>query len=450
MGLTAAPMTAHTGPEQQRLLADQNLLGELAYAVGGPFHVMFPDRIAANLRAFQQAFDGARVAGRIYFGKKANKARCAIQACAENGAGADVASTGELVSALAGGVRGPDIMVTGPEKSDALLWLAIRHGAVIALDSLSEADRVTALASQDSVGTARVLLRANRNSSDSRLGFSPADLRTALERISPHGPVELHGFSFHLPGYDIVDRAEFALELVSYCHAARAAGHPATMLSIGGGFTVDYVSATDWDRFTNNCMPQWFHQGRQFDSYYPYHNDPAGSAMLAAILGHKELAGRVRAAGVTLAIEPGRALLDQAGCTVFRVQGVKAVADYQFLTVDGTSLSLSEQWFGSEYLPDPLLWPARPDGAAPQPGCVGGASCLEQDVLSWRRIPFSRPAAVGDLLVYPNTAGYQMDSNESTFHELPLPPKVVVREREQTLRWRFDDRGLADLAPSTH
>src|SRR5690606_41567453 len=69
-------------------------------------------------------------------------------------------------------------------------------------------------------------------------------------------------------------------------------------------------------------------------------------------------------------------------------------SELRLLTVDGTSLSLSEQWFGSEYLPDPLLWPRRPgtdSGAgAPTPTSVGAASCLESDMLSWRRIPLPR------------------------------------------------------------
>src|SRR5690606_6627583 len=120
-------------------------------------------------------------------------------------------------------------------------------------------------------------------------------------------------------------------------------------------------------------------------------------------------------------------------------------SELRLLTVDGTSLSLSEQWFGSEYLPDPLLWPRRPgtdSGAgAPTPTSVGAASCLESDMLSWRRIPLPRPAEAGDLLVYPNTAGYQMDSNESGFHELPLPPKVVLHETDGgRMRWALDAR----------
>jgi diaminopimelate decarboxylase len=60
-------------------------------------------------------------------------------------------------------------------------------------------------------------------------------------------------------------------------------------------------------------------------------------------------------------------------------------------------------------------------------------------MLSWRRVPLPRPAEVGDLLIYPNTAGYQMDSNESAFHELPIPLKVVLHDAPgERLRWTLD------------
>jgi diaminopimelate decarboxylase len=159
-------------------------------------------------------------------------------------------------------------------------------------------------------------------------------------------------------------------------------------------------------------------------------------------------------------------LLDQAGFTVFTVQGVQernaaarrhAVCeprqDYAIVTVNGTSFSLSEQWFDSEFLPDPELLDARPnraaavadvvsdtaaDGAAPYRACIGGASCLDSDMLTWRKVAFPRRPRAGDLLLYPNTAGYQMDSNESPFHELPLPPKVAVTLGTAGPSWRLD------------
>ncbi|WP_371856426.1 alanine racemase [Nocardia anaemiae] len=443
LSICARALPARADELERRLLADPNLLGDIAFAIGGPFHVMYPSRVALNIKAFQRAFEQAGVDGVVYYGKKANKAACVARACAEYGAGIDVSSIGELNTALSQGVCGDELMVTGPAKSDDLLWLAVRHRALIAVDSLDELDRLAAITTP--AAAARVLLRVLPKESASRFGMTTAELDRAISVIGASGTVghesiRLHGLSFHLSGYDAVARAEQADDLITRCLDARTLGHPATTISIGGGFGVDYVSASAWSEFTEHANGRWFHAGKSFDSYYPYHFPAPGPAMLSAILEHNALAERLRDNEIRLAIEPGRALLDRAGSSVFRVQGSKTRhADghpYQLLTVDGTSLSLSEQWFDSEYLPDPILWPPRPGELTPT--CVGAASCLESDMLSWRRIPLPRRAEVGDLLIYPNTAGYQMDSNESAFHELPIPPKVVLHDTGDRLRWTLD------------
>lgn len=437
--ISAAPMPAHLDPWERRLLTDPDLLGDLAFAMGGPFHVMYPARVAHNIQAFHAAFTHAGVHGAIYYGKKANKAACIARACAEHGVGVDVASVGELTAALAQGVRGDELMVTGPAKADDLLWLAARHGSLIAVDDPAELDRLAALAS--SAAPARVLIRVLPAASASRFGMTSGEIDDALAVCGSRDSIRLEGFSFHLSGYDAVARAELAGELIARCLHARTLGHPATTVSIGGGFGVDYVPAEAALEFAERVGRQWFHSGKSFDSYYPYHFPVPGAAMLAQILAHEDLAGRLRDNAVRLAIEPGRALLAHAGCTVFRVQGSKTRhahgRPYRLLTVDGTSLSLSEQWFDSEYLPDPVLWPARPGAVTPT--SVGAATCLDSDMLSWRRVPLPRPAEIGDLLIYPNTAGYQMDSNESAFHELPIPPKVVLHDAPgERFRWTRD------------
>jgi diaminopimelate decarboxylase len=254
----------------------------------------------------------------------------------------------------------------------------------------------------------------------------------------------MEGFSFHLSGYDPVSRAELAGELVELCLKARVLGLRADRISIGGGFAVDYTDAGYWEGFLREQRPEHYHAGKSFDrgDFYPYHSPVAGADALRAVLTADGLAGRLRAAGVRLMLEPGRALLDRAGSTVFRVQGVKDRDGYGIVTVDGSSLSLSEQWFNSEYLPDPVLLPAREPQGEPYAACVGGATCLESDMVTWRKVRFPTRPAVGDLLVYPNTAGYQMDSNESPFHELPLPPKVVLDTAGGTTRWRLDRHPL--------
>ncbi|MGO4617682.1 alanine racemase [Nocardia sp. 2YAB30] len=437
--VSAAPMPAHLDPWECRLLDDPNLLGDIAFAIGGPFHVMYPPRVAHNIREFHAAFEKAAVRGVLYYGKKANKAACVTRSCAENGAGVDVSSADELRAALAHGVRGDELMVTGPAKADELLWLATRHGALIAVDDLGELGRLAALGS--AAAPTRVLLRVLPAASASRFGMTSDEIDGALALLGESESIRLEGFSFHLSGYDAVARAELAGELITRCLHARTLGHPATTVSIGGGFGVDYVPADAAAEFTERVGRQWFHSGKSFDSYYPYHFPAPGAAMLARILHHDDLAGRLRDNAIRLAIEPGRALLAHAGCTVFRVQGSKTRhahgQPYRLLTVDGSSLSLSEQWFDSEYLPDPMLWPTRP--GTPTPTSVGAATCLDSDMLSWRRVPLPRAAELGDLLIYPNTAGYQMDSNESAFHELPIPPKVVLHDASgDHFRWTRD------------
>jgi diaminopimelate decarboxylase len=418
----------------------RELLHDLSYGLGGPYHVVFPDEFDRNAAAFASALTGHGIDGRVYYAKKANKAGCWIQRCADSGIGVDVASVAELRGALGHGVRGENVVVTGPAKAPELLRLAILQRALIAVDSLDELGRIIALSTDRE--TARLLLRCvPPTQADSRFGLDGDELAEAMHRCRQVTRwVRLEGFSFHLGGYDIHPRADLAAELIGRCREARALGLPADRISIGGGFAVDYVGAEDWRRFHGGQSADLYHAGRRFEEFYPYHSPVSGADVLTAVLTAKPagqgrtVATLLRDAGVALLVEPGRALLDQAGCTVFRVQGVKT-RGYGILTVDGTSLSLSEQWFNSEFLPEPVL--VRRSGR-PGPGftaCVGGASCLESDMLTWRKIAFPARPQPGDLLVYLNTAGYQMDSNESSFHELPLPPKVVL---EDGFRWRLD------------
>jgi diaminopimelate decarboxylase len=281
----------------------------------------------------------------------------------------------------------------------------------------------------------------------SRFGVDADELDEVLDRAAEaRDAVEIEGFSFHLSGYEPGPRAELASALVDRCLAARSRGHAATAISIGGGFAVSYVDAADWEDFLARHDEDDYHAGRKPPRHYPYHQEPAKADMLAAILAHRtgdgpSLAERLSRNGIRLLLEPGRALLDGAGLSVFGVQGYKRRGgtgpdgrELGIVTVDGLSMSVSEQWKGSEFLPDPELWPRAPI-VEPVAACVGGASCLEYDMLTWRRVPFPRSPQHGDLLVYPNTAGYQMDKNESRFHQLPLPARFVVHGREAVPTW---------------
>ena len=428
---------------------DVGLLTQISHAVGGgPFHLIHPASFADNLAAFQAVLRRHRVDGHVYFGKKANKAGAWLRETATLDGSVDVASVPEFVHALANGVRGRNNGVTGAAKSDELLWLAHRHDALVAIDALDELDRAAAIAQTSA--PMRILLRVlPPNSPNSRFGFNPDALGVALQRAGEaRRRLVMDGFSFHLDGYAVQPRAELAGRLIGYCRHARSLGFPASAISIGGGFACRYVEEEDWRRFHRDVSPADFHADKTFTHFYPYHQGPTGADMLDAILdspadgdteGGGSLAARLRDAETQLCLEPGRALLDGAGMTVFPVQGFKQNDAHGIVTVAGLSMSLSEQWKNSEFLPTPFLGqrgPARPQ--QPVRAAVGGSSCMEYDVLTWRKIPFPAAPRHGDLLVYPNTAGYQMDKNESAFHQLALPPKIVLTAQGDGFSWRMD------------
>ncbi|MFW0788019.1 Y4yA family PLP-dependent enzyme [Gordonia sp. CPCC 205333] len=434
-----------------RAARDSSALLDVARAVGGgPFHVIHPPTFAENLNRLMAALDAENVNGTIYYGKKANKAAAWVSECARPAAGVDVASVPELVAALAGGVRGVDIGVTGAAKSDDLLWLSARHDCLIALDEYTELYRLNDIAERGDLSP-RVLLRIRPPSAPaSRFGFDPASVGDVVAKCVDLR-VNLCGFSFHLDGYEPGPRAALAAELINRCLHARTLGHRADRISIGGGIACAYVEESDWVSFDEARTDSWFHGGRNPERTYPYFQAPTGANMVTRILRHETsgipLAARLRDAAVALLIEPGRALVDGAGFSVFPVLGCKdsptvgTTPAHLITTVAGLSMSMSEQWKGSEFLPDPILVTSgdtngRADG--PVYTAIGGSSCMEYDVLTWRTVPMPTRPRYGDLLIYSNTAGYQMDKNESEFHQLPLPPKIVWTGTS----WHFDGGSL--------
>ena len=107
---------------------------------------------------------------------------------------------------------------------------------------------------------------------------------------------------------------------------------------------------------------------------------------------------------------------------------------------NGNINCLSEQWFNSDYLIEPILYKKRSNDVSKEDieASVAGNLCLEQDIITWRKIRFENTPEEGDYLIYYNTAGYQMDSNESNFHKLPLVEKYIVKKSGKKYEVRKD------------
>lgn len=429
---------------QSLLIESKAKLFEWIAALGAPLHLVFPQRFSENIETLQDALTKQGLKHEIYFAKKANKAQCFTQAASEYDIGVDVASVQEFELALSGGIKGVKIGVSGPHKSDTLINLAVVHQALIAIDSYAELDYVIAIAKQRKI-PARVLLRLQTQSTKtSRFGSSLCQLSSLLTQCREYKEwVGLEGFSCHLSGYCPHARGNSIHTLVSAIDEAQQMGLSPSKINIGGGLPISYLEDEHWQHALDfEC----FFAGKTFAGFYPYYTKQRLEDTLLAILAVKNEHGQsaleaLQLKDLTLMLEPGRALLDQAGISLFKVQGIKphlGTSDCYIATLSGSSLSLSEQWFESEYLPSPLLLSQHSNGILGEYRVAfGGATCLDSDMLSWRFIPLSQLPQRDDLMVYLNTAGYQMDSNESEFHSMPLPRKIAVTWESNMLSWQL-------------
>ncbi|OLU23343.1 amino acid decarboxylase [Pseudomonas sp. PA15(2017)] len=445
-------MRSHQHPLVAQLLKRHSAeLSKLVRGLGSPLHVVLPQIFTENVCRLKKAFTDTGLSGDILFAKKANKADCFARACAQQGIGIDVASSGELGKALAAGVLGKHIGISGPEKPSRLLTEALYHQCLIAIDSVEELVRLTSLANVINCNARILLRRKTSNQANSRFGLDTKALAQALDFCQAHRQaLTLEGFSFHLGGYSLEERARCASEAMDLCLQVQKQGiATCRRVNIGGGLPVQYVAPRQWQAFLRQDAPEHYHAAKTFGEFYPYGGLAQSGQSLVDLLACAvdsgvSLADKARRHGIGLIVEPGRALLDQAGMSFFQVLGVKqreAAQDYALVTVQGSSLSLSEQWFNSEFLPDPILLDSDDQAhcQAVFQACIGASTCLECDMLTWRKIGFPRVLRPGDQLVYLNTAGYQMDSNESPFHEAELPKKVVVDlDADLELQWRLD------------
>ncbi len=420
------------------LLLQPNLIRDWTDCFGSPLHVTLPDValhrgrewIAAALSA-DRGFDIE-----IRYAVKACKSSALLRAYASSGIGADVSSVQELVLAFACGVPMSRISITGPGKSDDLLMLAITHGIVINIDSHGEFRRLLVL-SQATRTVPTVHLRlCPQIQESSRFGMTRAEISSLLWS-EPRASACVSGISFHLNGYAMDDRLHAVEEVLACIGEATEAGASIRVIDVGGGYPVKYMDSASFARIiSSNAI--W--HNRPMRDYYPYDSEPSGPDFVRELLDRMALI--IAGSGVkNVIMQPGRALLDRCGFTIFSVQDVKAHnSGIRILVLDGFSFSLSETWFNSDFLPEPEILPIGDGHVRDSCRCVlVGKSCLENDVVRWTTIALDFVPRSGDLVIVPNTAGYQMDSNESTFHLVPLPRKVAVRRRADEWACQLDE-----------
>jgi diaminopimelate decarboxylase len=355
---------------------------ELAREFGTPAYVVAEADLRARAREFTSALGGA---GEVVYASKAFPCTAVLRVFAEEGLGCDVASGGELHLALAAGFAPGRLYLHGNAKSEAELQMALEAGVgTVVIDNEQDAERLVALGGGPRL-LARVVPGVDADTHEhiltgqagSKFGMTP-DAARALS-----GRVDLAGLHMHigsqLRSLDPYRRAVAALARVG----------DFDVYDLGGGLAVPYVPGDEVV-----APREWV----------------AGMVAVA-----REELGEDK----SLVLEPGRALVANAGVTLYTVESVKpGLAGETIVAVDGgMSDNLRPMLYGAAYS---AALAARM-GSGGGVSTVVGKHCESGDVLVRDvRLPDPRP---GDVLVTPVTGayGYAMANN---YNGVPRPPVI--------------------------
>lgn len=472
-GTPALP--ARLEPWMRELLGDPQTCRDLIAEHGSPVNVHNFGPLESNARELVEAGQAHGVDLRIFVARKANKTLALVETTKSLGHGIDVGSERELLQVLDQGIPPEKIILTAAVKSERLLDHALREGVPVALDNLDEAvltDHIAAEQGRSPQVVLRLAPEPVNGIAPTRFGESAATWLTHMdENQAGQEKRRIQGVHFHLHGYRAQDRVTAlgqALELVDELHAR---GQAPSFIDIGGGVPMSYIDdqaawAEFWRRHEAAVMGQaealtWRGDGLGLRreagpagdrlagvrDVYPYFQDLTRGAWLEEILRSEvhpgvTVAEALTSRGLRLHCEPGRAMLDGCGVTLARVAFRKHTSDG--IPLVGLEMNRTQcRSTSADFLVDPLVVRTRCTGSEPsqsprdadhapasarlasESAFLVGAYCIEAELLLRRRFEFPLGIETGDIVAFPNTAGYMMHILESASHQIPLAANVA-------------------------
>lgn len=373
---------------------------DLAERFGTPAYIVDEAGLRNQAGRFKNGLAARHPDSEVVFASKSFPCLAAYKLFAAEGLGIDVAGVGELVMALAAGVRPERIYLHGNAKTTAELTMALDAGiSTVVVDNFDDIDRLEQLATRRQ----RVLIRIipgvapdthesqSTGGADSKFGLPPDQAREAIARVRASRQLHLDGLHLHI-GSQILDTEPFARAV-----EAVAALGTFDVYDVGGGLGVRYTLAD---------------------------HAPSVAEYLDTI------AGAARAylpQGARLLIEPGRSLVARSCVTLYRVSTVKRTGRV-FVAVDGgmadnLDAALTGQGFEAAVA---TRMTAEPDETVQ----LVGRQCESGDLLV-RDLRLPGPAP-GDLIAVPVTGAYTY-TLANNYNGALRPPIVFCRDGQARL-----------------
>jgi len=412
---------------------------ELVRQFGSPLYILDEWTLRRACQLYRDTWARCYAGGsRVLYATKAWNCLAICALALQEGLGLDVASGGELYTALQAGAKGEDLYLHGNAKSLDELNLALETGCTLVVDSLYELQQVSALTTP--ARPARLLLRVNpgidvhtheyirTGQTDSQFGIGQWQLPEVFDFLAAHPQLQCVGLHAHIGSqiFDLQGYRDLAGVLAQIWRQGLGRGLPLQELNVGGGLGIRYIESDD-----PPSIPEWV--------------ETVATAVQQAFTQF----------GIPLPkvlCEPGRSVIGPAAVTAYTLGGQKRIPPSDDLPQGRTYITIDG---GMSDNPRPITYQARytallanrPEAEATQRVTVAGKHCESGDVLL-KDVLLPAPMA-GEVLVVLATGAYNY-SMASNYNRFPRPAAVLVNEGEAQLivrRETYADLIRQDVLP---
>ncbi len=414
----------------------------LAATYGTPLYVMDEAAIRGTMRAYKAAFESRYPKNDISYAGKAFLTLAMAKIVEQEGFGLDVASLGELYTALKAGFPAQKLLFHGNNKSHEELVMALDNGVgQIVVNNFFELRSLISLAKQRDTKVG-ILIRVapgvdphthrliRTGQEDTKFGFNirSGDAIAAIrEALGAGSQLDLRGLHCHI-GSQLLD-SKTHIEAIGVMvrfirEVADSTGWMAEEIDIGGGLGVRYLE----------------------DQHPPSIEAFADSVVAALKTACEDHNVRLP----LLLQEPGRSIVGEAGTTLYTVGAIKTVpipeapGERVYVAIDGgLSDNPRPQLYESKY---EVMVANRAGEAKDKIVTIAGKHC-ETDILIWdTKIGHVQPS---DILAVQSTGAYNY-AMASNYNRFPRPACVLVKNgRAQIISRRetLDDLIRLDEVP---
>ena len=331
----------------------------------------------------------------LFFACKANPLSSVLSVLNDAGSRFDVASEGELVQVLSIGVKGENIIMTGPAKPINLMRLALENEvSVFVIESESQLDTLQRLAIEYNY-TPKILLRLQLQwdlEEKSVLGGSEItpfgmDLNTA-RNILPK--ITLPFLGFHVFQWGNILSIEKLVDIwENTLVKCRSLVDDFEVLDVGGGFGIPYdknQTSLNWDEVNQ------------------------------AIKDFKQKNGLKR-----FWLEMGRYLTGPSGIYITKVVDVKTSYNRDIIVLEGGINHIARPALVKESFPAELM---RKSDADSQLFYLHGPLCTSLDFLGKYMLPSD--IKTGDIIIFKQVGAYGFTESMPFFLCHNLPGEAII------------------------